>query len=110
MEAASPNGAGNKFRAILLMTFVECWLIFSIYNYLDLFFEQKIIVRLFSIAILPFVVILFIKWFTFIKDNKWLTYNRKFDDWPKAKNLKGTYIVTASVIVIFGNLILSGYL
>jgi len=110
MGTANPNGAGNKFRAILSMTFVECWLIFSIYNYLDLILKQTITIGLFSVTALPFIVILLIKWFAFIKDDKWIIYTQKFDDWPKVKNLKGSYVVAVGVIFIFGNLIVSGYL
>ena len=110
MEYFQSKGAGNKFRAIILMTFVEGWLLFAIYNYWDVFFQQRTTIQFFSFKSVPFLIIVLLKWFAFIRNDRWKVYEQQFDRWPKAKNLKGTYIVIGIVILIFGNLIFSGYL
>jgi len=110
MEYFKSHGFGNKFRAIILMTFIEGWLLFAIYNYLDVFFHHRTTIQLFSFKSVPFIIIVLLKWFAFIRNDEWKAYEQEFDQWPQAQNLKGTYIVTVIVIFIFGNLIFSGYL
>lgn len=110
MEYFKSQGFGNKFRAIILMTFIEGWLLFAIYNYIDVFFHQSTTIQFFSFKSVPFIIIVLLKWVVFIKNDRWKIYKQQYDQWPQAKNLKGTYIVTGIVIFIFGNLIFSGYL
>ena len=104
------KGFGNKFRAIILMAFIEGWLLFAIYNYIDVFFKQRTIIQFFSFKSIPFIIIVLLKWFAFIRNDRWKVYEQQFDQWPRAKNIQGTYVVLGVVTFVFGNLILSGYL
>ncbi len=110
MEYFKSQGGGNKFRAIILMTLIEGWLLFAIYNYLDAFFHQRTTIQFFSWRSVPFIIIVLLKWFAFIRNDRWKVYAQEFDHWSQANNLKGTYIVTGVVVFIFGILIFSGYI
>ena len=110
MEYFKKNDIGNKFRAIIFMTFIESWILFSIYNYLDAILNQHNTIEFWSVRMIPFLVILLLKWFAFIKDDAWKSYVQKFNDLPPEKNSNGTFIVTSIVVFIFANLVVSCYL
>jgi hypothetical protein len=110
MDFFKSKDISNKFRAIILMTFLEAWSLFAIYNYLDIVLKRHTTIQLISFKSVPFIAILLIKWFAFIKDDRWRGYMKKFDSFSKEKNRNGTYVIVGIVLFIFGNLILSGYL
>ncbi|MBS1504575.1 MAG: hypothetical protein JST32_21125, partial [Bacteroidetes bacterium] len=93
MDFFQPNGTGNKFRAILLMTFIEMWLVFGLFNFWDLKTGRLTTVELFSINALPFIGIFLLKWIAFIRSNAWKDYQTKFNTWTPKANKEGTIVV-----------------
>jgi hypothetical protein len=110
MEFFKSNGIGNKFRSIILISFLEMWLVFGLYNYWDLITNQHSIITLFSIRSVPFIFIFILKWVAFIRNDTWKDYKKEFDDWPKEKNSKGSTIVIFITVLIVLNSIISTYL
>ena len=60
--------------------------------------------------LIPFIAILLLKWFAFWKDDKWKYYVSEFDQLPKEKNNKGSWIIACIILLCFVNLIFSFYL
>ena len=105
-----PNRPGNKFRAIMLMVILELWLWFGVLNYWDVVIQQQTEADLLSFKMLiPILAILLLKWFLFIKDDRWRGYEQKFDHWLKKKNEKGAWIVIGITVFIVISSIISTY-
>jgi hypothetical protein len=101
----------NKMKAEIMIVALEIWLLFTLFNYGDFLFHEHNKLAFFSFKILfPLSAILAIKWFAFIRDNTWKHYIEEFDNWPKDKNKRGTWIVTGLVIFIIANFIFSHYI
>ena len=105
-----PKRAGNKFKAIMMISFFEFWLITPFYIYSNIFLSERNTIHLFSFASVPFIIIVLIKWFAFIRNDTWQYYEQKFDQWPPAKNLIGSYAVTGLILFIILHVGLAAYL
>lgn len=100
---------GNtKYKAVLIIINLEILTVFSFFNYEDVFFKQHVDVNFFSVKVLlPVILLGLIKWFLFSRDDRWMDYVKKFDQWPKKKNRIGTVIVIGIVALLVANFIAS---
>jgi len=110
MEMFKSGAPGNKFRAIMLLTFLEMWFLFSINNYWDVALKQHSTIQLFSFKSIPFIIIILIKWFAFIRNDRWEDYVQEFDQWPNERNKTGTWVVLGLSVLIICSSIISTYL
>jgi hypothetical protein len=101
----------TDFKAGIVIAVLEIWLLFSVYSYIDVINGKRTEYDLISLkVILPSAIIFLIKWFAFVKDDSWKDYVKEFDEWPKEKNRKGTWVVVSIVLFVMGNLVFSLYL
>jgi len=110
-EAFKPKQWTPDISAITLLMSLEIWIFFAANNYYDILSHQHGTLVFFSFRILiPFIIILLIKWLAFWRNDRWKNYIHKFDQLPEETNQTGTSIVTFITIFIFANLIFSFYL
>jgi hypothetical protein len=100
-----------KFKATILMIWIEVPLIFTIINFKDILILKKhsnlnLIVGL----IIPLILIELLKWISLDRNDNWRKYVNKFDSWTEKKNERGTWIVIAAIVIFFGVSLLSFYL
>jgi len=70
-------------KAMVLLGVLELWLLFSIINYYVFFSGNSIKLTFVSPAFLiPFVLIVCIKWMLFVFNDSWKTYFKEIDSWP----------------------------
>ena len=102
----------SKTKAGFTITGLEIWFLFSLYNYYQIIIGRRDInLSLLSVKVLvPLSLIVFIKWLAFIRDDKWKGYVYEFDQWPKERNLKGSWIVFGVTVFIIANFIISNSL
>lgn len=101
----------TDMKAIIVVMTLEIWIVFSLINYHDVIVEERSQFNfLSSIELIPFMIIILIKWFAFWRDSKWKDYVNEFDRWPKVKNRNGTMIVMGIVAFIVVNFVVSFYL
>jgi hypothetical protein len=95
-------------NAMAILILIEVGTIVSFFSYKDFFLKRNDKMNVFSLPILiPLTIVWLIKWFAFINDDKWRNYVNKFDQWPKEKNVKGTWIVIGVIIILGTNIVLS---
>jgi hypothetical protein len=99
------------WKAAIVITVLEIWILFPIINYYDFFSGKRIELTFFSpIILIPLVSIVGLKWAMFVFNDDWKLYIKEFDKWPKAKNKKGTWILLGFILLIVVNFIFSFYL
>jgi purine-cytosine permease-like protein len=98
-------------KAVIVVMSLELWIILSLYNYYAVLSNQYGQFEILSFKILvPCIIIIIIKWFAFWRNDDWKGYVNKFDQWPKERNIQGTWIVVAIVLFVSANLAFSFYL
>lgn len=98
-------------KAVLVILSLEIWVLFSLNNYVDIYLKKHGRLSFFSFKVLiPFIILLLIKWLFFWKDDRWKDYVQHFDNWPKEKNDRGGWLVAFVVLFCLANLIFSFYL
>ncbi|GAA5102635.1 hypothetical protein GCM10023210_43830 [Chryseobacterium ginsengisoli] len=101
----------TDFKTGLVIGALEIWLLFSIGNYYSIITKKNAELSLtMPIVYIPLVILLILNYFSFIHNDIWKEYNRKFDQLPKKKNIIGTWIVVGVIVFIIANLIYSFYL
>ncbi len=110
INSSSVTRGNAKFKAILLLIVIESWVAFSFINYYDLLVLQK--QRHISSALIVSLIgfTWFIKWLFFIRNDNWIKYVERFDQWPPQKNRKGTLIVMLVITLLTLNFIIPFYL
>ena len=110
-ERLFPNKPMNIFRTIMLMTILELWLLFAVLNYVAIISGRQSRVDLFSgTLIIPFIIILLVKWLAFLRNDQWKDHEEKFNSWSVETNAKGTIIVILITALIVVSSIISTYL
>lgn len=99
------------YRAIILMSILELFLIITLLGFLRLFFNIPLIPVNYD---LPFLIILGfilyeIKNYSFYKDDKWKSIVKKYDGLSKNKQLKGIISFVILIILILGSFIVMLY-
>lgn len=107
---ASPSIFPSDFIAALAITLLEIWFLGSLKIYYKFFNRSDTITFISFQTLAPLTAILLINYLAFINNDKWKTYARKFDKFPKNKDVIGTWIVIGIVAFIIGNLGFSLYL
>ena len=102
----------SEWKAEGLLMVLEIWLLISILVYYKVFNKSDLIDREFErpIGIVVVIILVFVKYFVFEKNKRWLAYVKEFDALPKSKNRLGTLIVGLIVFLIITNTIFSFYL
>lgn len=107
----SPSIYPSDTVATLSVASLEIWSLFSLDNYYDIIRGRHGQLSFVSFKVLiPFLTIIFLKFYYFGSSKKWRQYILRYERWPKEKNIKGTWIVVGLTIFIFLNLGLSLYL
>jgi len=108
------TGAVKSFSAFYAgvgIMALEIWFLLSLYNYYSVFINRHATLELVSFKVIfSFMLILIINYLSFTNSTKWKDYLTEFDQWPKNKNILGTWIVIMVVAFILFNLIFSFYL
>jgi len=95
----------------MLMTILELWLLFAVLNYVAIISGRQSRVDLFSgTLIIPFIIILLVKWLAFLRNDQWKDHEEKFNSWSVETNAKGTIIVILITALIVVSSIISTYL
>jgi hypothetical protein len=104
----TPVNRGKKYQAVSAIISFELFFIFSLFNYHDVLFWQYTETTFFSYAVLiPLAIIIFINWFLFSRNDDWIKYIEKFDNYSIDKNRKGGWIVFVIIVFIVANFIIS---
>ncbi|WP_131726153.1 hypothetical protein [Chryseobacterium sp. Leaf405] len=110
------NPFGNffsNFRAGLVMIALQLWTFFSIINYYSFITGNNVELSFFTPLIyIPFISILGFNYYTLDYLDLWKSYNYKFDQLPKRKNIIGSWIASLIIIIIIlitGNFLFSFY-
>ena len=98
-------------KAVIVVMSIEIWILFSLNNYYDILSHHRGQLNFISFKVLiPFISLILINWYTFLKDDRWKDYVKEFDQWPKRKNIIGGWIIAGVTLFFFANLIFSIYL
>lgn len=91
-------------KALICMSAIEIWLMFSIGIYIGHIFNIHIPFLSFFVFT-PLIILLVIKWFIFDSGDKWKNYVIEFNKWPSQKNKIGFWIVGLTILAIILNFI-----
>ncbi len=106
----SPSIYSSYSGAVSLLMLLEIWTLFSINNYWDVFIGKHGTLTFISFKVLfPITILLLLKWIAFWKDDKWKAYVKEFEQLPKRKNIKGSWIVAFITLLCFANFVFSFY-
>jgi len=98
-------------KAIIVLMILEFMIILSLYNYWDVLRDQSSVFEINSIKFLvPFILIVFIKWLAFWRNDNWKNYINKFDEQSRETNITGTWVVIGMTLLIVADFIFSSYL
>lgn len=101
----------TDFKAGLAIAALEIWLLLSIGNYFSVVTKKNEELSItMPVVYIPVLILFILNYFSFMHNDKWKEYNRKFDQLPKSTNIIGTWIVVGIIVFIIGNLIYSFYL
>jgi hypothetical protein len=101
----------SDFKAGIALLALELWFLGSIVNYYSIISNIKFSIgNIYSILIVPLILLSILNYFAFIHTDVWKEYNEKFDRLPKEKNKKGSIIVWMIAIFITINFLVSAYL
>lgn len=110
-QTFKPKGWTADMSAVTVILSLEIAIVFSLYNYYAIITQKHQELEFFSFEILiPFFLIIVLKWIAFWRNDKWKDYIFKFDQWSEEENSGGTRAVAWLTILIIGNLVLSFYL
>jgi len=98
----------TRSKAVMCIGLLELFLFFSLINYWDYFAKWKCALQiLLPLCLILLIVLGLIHWFLFSKNDKWKIFVAEFETWPPKKNVTGTLIIVAIIILIVGNFITS---
>ena len=95
-----------KSRSFSALCAIQVWFILAIYFYYKVLFYSKTRQDIYFF-VLPAVIVFFIDIIALRPDYKWKNYIAKFEQWPEAKNRKGTWIVAILALFVLINLVVS---
>jgi hypothetical protein len=73
-------------KAVIVVMSIEIWILLSLNCYYDVLSHKRGQLNFISIKVLvPFILLLIIKWFAFWRDDRWKDYVKEFDKWPEEK-------------------------
>lgn len=100
----------NGFKAGVVMIVLQLWTVFSLINYYSVITGSKVELSVSKpIMYIPLIIILGFNYYTLDYSNIWKSYNNKFDQLTKRKNIIGSWIVLSIVIIVIANFIFSFY-
>lgn len=98
-------------KAVIVVISLEIWILFSLNNYWDVLLGRHGELSFFSFKVLvPFLLLMLLKWFAFWKDDRWKEYVNEFNQWSQKTNNQGSWIVACITLLCFANLVFSFYL
>jgi len=107
----TPSSFPSDWTAGFSISILETALVFSLKFYYIEFFDHNNNIKLYSPEIIvPLLVIFIGNSFAFVISSKWKYYIIEFDNWPKSKNLLGTWIVVGIILLTFFIIISSMYM
>ena len=97
--------------AVLVLMNLDACVLFSIGFYYDILSHTRGNLTFLSLKVLiPFIIIVFVQWLAFWRDDNWKKYIYKFDKWPKDKDIRGTWVVIGISILLIANFFVALYL
>ncbi len=101
----------TDFKTIIVISTLEVWLLFLIFNIRSLIRNEKLEIDItHPFIIIPSLIIIVGNYFLFVHIDKWKEYNAEFDKLPREKDIVGGIIVWAIIILITVGYWTSGYL
>lgn len=98
----------TRSKAVMCIGLLELWLFFSLINYWNYFSKWECPLQiLLLLCLILFIILGIIHWFIFSKDDKWKNFVAEFEEWPRKKNVAGTFIVVGIIIFIIINFLIS---
>ena len=98
----------TRSKAVMCIGLLELWFFFSFINYWNYFSKWKCPLQIILLLCSTFLIMIgFIHWFVFSKNDKWKTFVAEFEKWPRKKNATGTLIVVGIIILIIVNFLIS---
>jgi hypothetical protein len=108
---APPSNGNSDWTASGFMAILETFAYFSFVFYYKEFFNKDFKLGTYSpYFLIPMGLILVTKYFSFFRNDTWLEYYEKFDNWPLEKNKTAGTITLIVVLVILLNFALAMYL
>lgn len=105
---ASPSLFPSDFVATLIIASLEVLLLISLKFYYIEFFDPNDTFTFTSFeTLVPLSIVFLVNYFAFLNNDNWKSYIDKFDKLPKKKNLIGTWIAVAIVVLSIGSLALA---
>jgi hypothetical protein len=107
----SPSLFPSNSTAVLLIMSLELFLAVSLYNYYSILFDHNWFNEFFSFKYFAAIILIpLVNLYIFFRDDKWRSHIKEFDNFPREKNIRGTWIVIFIVFLIVVNLMFSMYL
>ncbi len=104
----SPSDFPSDFTATFAITVLEVLFLGTLKFYYIEFVDRNDPFVLISFqTIVPLVIVVLVNYFAFINNDRWKKYVTEFDQWPRNKNLIGTYVVIGILVFIIVNLIIA---
>ena len=101
----------SSFYAGVAIMVLEIWLLLSMFIYYNVFVNRYASIEFKSVkVIIPLLTIIAVNYLAFNRTDKWRAYVQEFDQLPKDKNAKGTWIVIGVSGAIMLSLVISFYL
>lgn len=101
----SPSSFPSDFTATFAIAVLEVLFLIALkFYYIEFIDLRNTFVFASFQTIFPLVLVFLINYFAFLNNDKWKVYVNEFNQWPKERNLIGTWIVAGIVIFIIVNL------
>jgi hypothetical protein len=104
----SPSTFPSDWTSTLAILALEIGFLISLKVYYFDFFDRNDDWNPLALqTIIPFGAILLLNCFAFLINDKWKVYVNEFDQWPKSKNLIGTWVVVGIFAFVIANIVIS---
>lgn len=109
---AAPSKWLSDWKALFSLLVIEIWMLIAAMTYYKVFTKKELIYKgsLEMVSITILIALSLINYIVFAHQERWKTYVKEFDSWPKKKNRTGTMIAWVIVFFILGNLVFAFYL
>jgi len=104
----SPSSLPSDYTAILAISVLEVLFLGALKFYYIEFIDQNNSFEFFSFqTLVPLIAVLLLNYFAFFKNDRWKEYVNEFNQWPRKRNIIGTWIVIGIVVFIIVNMVVA---
>lgn len=102
---SSPSSFPSNFTATFAIAVFEVLFLITLkFYYIEFIDQSNSFVFLSVETLVPLITVFLVNYFAFLNNDRWKEYVNEFDQWPRNRNIIGTWIVIGIIAFIIVNL------